>query len=95
MQTTGRPQCALAPWQSAPAASRRRSSAPALIRVAVRNLEQQTTGRAELLEVGSERFQRKPAWDIAGTAREEAAEAQRAFEAAARDLLGPRLERLG
>jgi hypothetical protein len=36
---------------------------------AVRNLEQQTTAMAELLEVGSERFQRKPAWDIASTAR--------------------------
>jgi hypothetical protein len=62
--------------------------------LAVSNLEQQTTAMAELLEVGSERVHRKPAWDIAGTARKNVANAQRDFEAAARELLGPQLERL-
>lgn len=69
---------------------------PLLLRFveATEALGQAVTLVDELLEVG-ERERRRPVWERFREARAGAVKAQRDFEAAAREMLGPRLDRLG
>lgn len=69
---------------------------PLLLRFveATEALGQAITLVEELLEIG-EREQRRPIWESLREARSGAVKAQRDFEAAARELLGPQLDRLG
>jgi hypothetical protein len=68
---------------------------PLLLRFneATEALGQAITVVEELLEPG-DRAQRRPVWQSLREARSAAVQAQRDFEAAARDLLGPRLDRV-